>query len=107
MSSSLNFNEPSTWYDTASDSDKDLFKTWVRDALKGGEVNVTFFKADGTIRDMRCTLEEASLPKIEVKEGTSTRKRSEDALAVFDLDKNEWRSFRFDKIKEVRYTLGN
>ena len=106
MSSSLNFNSPSTWYDTASDEDKTLFKTWVKDVLKIGEVNVTFTKSDGTIREMRCTLEESVLPKVEVKEGASTKKRSDDALAVFDLEKKEWRSFRFDSVKEIKFQLG-
>ena len=107
MSSSLDFNNPIGWYEECDENEKKLFREWLRGLLKDGEVNVTFFKADGTIREMRCTLEETQLPKIEVKEGATPRKRSEDALAVFDLDKNEWRSFRYDKIKEVRHTLGH
>jgi len=109
MSSNLDFNNPISWYDESEDREKLLFKEWLQGLLKDGEVNVTFFKADGTIREMRCTLESSLLPKVdfEPKEGATPRKRSDEALAVFDLDKNEWRSFRFDKIKEVRYTLGN
>jgi hypothetical protein len=30
-----------------------------------------------------------------------------DALAVFDIEKNDWRSFRWDSVKSIKFTLGD
>lgn len=59
--------------------------------------NVTFEKIDGTVRDMRCTL----IPSYILTEQTKThvpRKQNDEVLAVWDLDKNSWRSFRLDSV---------
>tara|TARA_Y100001949_G_scaffold91778_1_gene77636 strand:- start:28 stop:276 length:249 start_codon:yes stop_codon:yes gene_type:complete len=64
--------------------------------LKGGNVQVTFKKIDGDIRKMLCTLQEDVIPKT-----TGKKKENKDVLAVWDLGKNAWRSFRLDSIKKV------
>lgn len=61
---------------------------------------ITFTKSDGSIREMLCTLAESKiptdkLPKTKSEEGSST---IGSAVRVFDLDKQEWRSFRFDSV---------
>jgi hypothetical protein len=61
---------------------------------------VVFKKADGSIREMQCTLAEYLLPETK---GTG-RKSSKDVLVVFDLEKEEWRSFRTDSVIEVFLT---
>lgn len=67
-----------------------------------GEVKVTFTKADGTNREMRCSLNSELLPVREVKDDESKpRKKSVDTVAVYDLDKLDWCSFRWDSIIEV------
>jgi len=74
-------------------------KAEVRSALHSGEIQIEFEKADGSIRKLRGTLDLDNLiseeyhPKNEVE-----RKKSPDVQVVFDLDKNEWRSFRWDKL---------
>lgn len=70
---------------------------YIRTALTEGVIEVKFLKKDGTERDMKCTLQAAFLP---VQESTSeTRKtQSEDSIAVWDIEKNAWRSFRFDSV---------
>lgn len=74
-------------------------KAEVRSALHSGEVQIEFEKVDGSIRKLRGTLDLDNLiseeyhPKNEVE-----RKKSPDVQVVFDLDKNEWRSFRWDKL---------
>lgn len=76
-------------------------KTELIEKLKTSEVTVSFKKKDGTIRDMKCTLMESKIPKNEVantSDVTKQRKKNEEVLAVFDLEKNEWRSFRWDSL---------
>ena len=69
--------------------------------LKKMEANVTFTKSNGEVRVMRCTLKEDVVPAPKVS--PSARKVSPDVLAVWDLEKSEWRSFRYDKITDVKY----
>ena len=81
---------------------------WLKDVLYLGSATVTFTKVDGTERVMKCTLEPAELPPIvPLAEGKTPRKEttSTKALRVFDLEKQEWRSFRFDRLKKVSATL--
>lgn len=77
-------------------------KSALKELLHAGEVRVMFLKADGSLREMRATLDLDNLineeyhPKNEVE-----RKKNPDVQVVFDLDKNEWRSFRWDKLVAV------
>ena len=68
------------------------------DALRSGTINVTFTKKDGTNRNMRCTLLEDMVPSDAWPTGESKRKASDDVIAVFDLEKDDWRSFRVDAV---------
>lgn len=74
-------------------------QTFLKEALTDGTMLVTFTKKDGTERKMRCTLQEAY--KQEPKESTSTRSVPTTSLAVYDLDVQGWRSFRWDSILSV------
>jgi len=65
--------------------------------LKSGSVQVTFKKIDGDMRKMLCTLQEDVIPKI-----TGKKKENKDVLAVWDLGKKDWRSFRIDSVKGVK-----
>lgn len=68
-------------------------------SLKAGEVNVTFTKVDGTVRNMRCTLKEDILPaQIDLEETIQKRKVNDAVLAVWDLDNAGWRSFRKESV---------
>lgn len=70
--------------------------------FKRETVNIEFTKNDGTTRAMKCTLMPEMLPvQIELEELVNTRKDNPDILAVFDLDKSEWRSFRWDRLLSV------
>jgi hypothetical protein len=89
------------------------FKTWLKDILHdehSKNLCVVFTKKDGTAREMFCTLVEGRIPadkqpKTTESTGTTARPFSDDALRVFDTDKQEWRSFRWDSVKEVRFEL--
>lgn len=79
-------------------------RTWLVGLLKTDLVTVRFEKKDGTIREMHCTLMERKIPEEKTPNGKG-KKQSLDALAVFDIEKQEWRSFRFDSIKQVEWSV--
>ena len=110
---------PGTQYQEADDAGKELMREWIRGLLHTNEITVTFTKADGTDREMLCTLNGTKIPLKPLAPTTSTApvdgivreskkpKKAPDphSLRVFDLEKQEWRSFRFDRLKKVTATL--
>ncbi|NBO70794.1 MAG: DUF2693 domain-containing protein [Bacteroidetes bacterium] len=77
-----------------------------RDGLKAtlatGEATVEFTKANGQHRVMRCTLQEGVVPVYSEK-GTERKPPSGEVLVVWDLEKSEWRSFRYNSVTSVRF----
>lgn len=71
--------------------------------LKVGVLEVTFNKLNGEKRVMNCTLDPSYLPEV-ITESTSTRKVNDEVIAVWDLDNNGWRSFRYDSV--TSYIIG-
>lgn len=88
-----------------TDKDWDKFTEWLKGMLTVSEGIVTFTKSDGTERVMKCTLVPSQLPKVEIKEDAKPRKESTTSMRVFDLEKNEWRSFTIKKVKQVNFTI--
>lgn len=81
-------------------------KDWLRSVLSESEVTIVFTKKDGTNRTMVCTLSEKNHALSEYNRAKSEhisrkKEKSNDSLAVFDVEKNAWRSFRYDSIKEI------
>jgi hypothetical protein len=84
--------------------DKNKLRKWLGEHLAYGPVTVVFEKKDGTLREMRCTLKD--VPQYERKtESETTRKKNDEVMSVYDMDKSEWRSFRIDSIKEIKFDL--
>ena len=75
------------WYKTTNPEEQKIFREWLQDLLKTEIICLTFRKKDDTIREMKCTL-------------------IDDVISVFDLEKNEWRSCRYDSINQINFTLG-
>jgi hypothetical protein len=108
-------NAPGTQYQEADEANKAIMRDWVRSLLQTGTVSVTFVKADGTDREMLCTLDHNQIPETPakplpvdgiVRESKKPRKEPDPhSIRVFDLDKKEWRSFRFDRLKKVSAEL--
>jgi hypothetical protein len=68
------------------------------DALRGGICLVEFEKKDGTIREMKCTLNQNIIPIAKMpKEGVAY---SESTIRVYEPVIDEWRSFRVDSVKK-------
>ena len=103
-------NAPGTQYQEADDANKAIIRDWVRSLLQQGPVTVTFTKADGTEREMLCTLDHSQIPEAPakplpvdgiVRESKERKKPDEHSLRVFDLDLKEWRSFRYERVRKI------
>ena len=81
-------------------------KDWLIGLLKSEEyIDILFTKADGTERQMRCTLNENKIPAAFAPKSTE-RKKSDEVLPVFDIENQGWRSFRLDSVKNVQFHIG-
>ena len=107
---------PGTQYQETDDAGKVIIREWVKSLLQKSTITVTFVKADGTDREMLCTLNWDFIPSAAiipsspvdgiVKESKKPRKEPDPhSLRVFDLEKQEWRSFRFDRLKKITAEL--
>jgi hypothetical protein len=82
-------------------------REWLRGLLRERVVGVTFTKKDGTERVMQATLSEDFIPEATNSENSaSSRKKSDEALAVWDTEAQAWRSFRWDSVKQINFSLG-
>lgn len=80
-------------------------REWLKGVLRmTDQVTIVFTKVDGTERTMRCTLKEEIVVPYE-KKTDRVRAENTDTLRVWDLEKNEWRGFRLDSIRQVAFDL--
>jgi hypothetical protein len=119
-------SQPGTMYQESNETGRHIFRDWMRGLLDVSEVTVTFVKADGTLRDMRCTLNRDFIPTQPPKAEKPAKEAPVDGLRqdgflretkeatkpeeshtqkVFDLDAMAWRSFRYDRLKKVTATM--
>ena len=107
----------SEWYKDQTTEVQADFRTWLIEQLNAGPLRIKFEKADTTIREMHCTLQEGVIPDVGISEEVFTNSLEEDAeiaqvieeakrvpaapLVVWDLDQNAWRSFRLDRLREI------
>lgn len=69
----------------------------LKQALHNGIVELTFFKADGSVRVMHATLAASALPPRE--NSSAPIKESKTSQAVWDTQAGAWRSFRRDRLQ--------
>jgi hypothetical protein len=84
------------------------FKTWTLGVLHDENIKylcITFTKKDGSNRDMLCTLVESRIPTDKQPKTETTSKDSGSAVRVFDTEKQEWRSFRWESVTKVSFEL--
>ena len=112
---------PGTQYQEADDANRHVMRDWVRSLLDKQPITVTFTKADGTDRTMRCTLNGTFIPQKPpmvsitgrvdglVTESIKPRKQPKEpdpaVIKVWDLDADAWRSFRMDRLKKISAEL--
>ena len=107
---------PGTLYQESTDTEKTVIRDWVRSLLQKSSITVTFVKADGTVREMLCTLDSSRIPAMPdvtilsnstanvdgLVESKKPRKQPDPhSIRVYDLEKVEWRSFRFDRLQKI------
>ena len=119
-------SQPGTTYQESGETGRHIFRDWVRSLLNETEITVTFVKADGTLRDMRCTLDQDRIPPQPPRADKPAKEAPVDGLRqhgflgegkeatkpeeshtqkVFDLDAGAWRSFRYDRLRKVTATM--
>ena len=123
MENSMNFDETRMWqrlkneagnyYCEAAEPEREEFRKWIKNVLQTEKVTVEFTKADGSTRVMNCTLSEdhgAKYVMHENKEAPSDpaqpKKVNNDICKVWDIDQGAWRSFRWDRLKQIEFKIG-
>ena len=90
-----------------SDKEYEEFSKWIKSVLKDGTCIIEFTKKDGSLRNMKCTLNADKLPKTELIEGKKERAvTNTDNIAVYDIEAEGWRSFNVRSIKTFTFILG-
>jgi len=70
-------------------------------ALRENVCNVKFSKVNGEERDMKCTLNFDVIPEAHLpKDKNANTQNSFEVIRVFDLEKEGWRAFRIENVKE-------
>lgn len=96
---------------TPDEFDDDASKRAFLILLGKHKMHITFEKVDKTIREMNCTLIPELLPKLPetvLNESGEVvlpkeRKESTTAFKVFDIDKQEFRSIRWNSIQSFMF----
>ena len=75
-------------------------KSALEQLLKREILEINFNKKDGTPRTMICSLKHEFLPKKEISsdEPLKTKKENPNVVSVWDLEKDNFRSFRLDSV---------
>jgi len=50
---------------------------------------------------MQATLDPKNLPVVEARANVTPRKENPDVVAVYDMEKSAWRSFRIDSVTSI------
>ena len=119
----MDFEQAQTWrrlsgdagnyYCSAAEPERETFRKFVKDLLHEGKITVEFEKANGETRAMICTLSDQHGAKYKtpdeqqqvVVESTKTSNTIH-AQKVWDCEISQWRSFRWDRLKRIEFTLG-
>lgn len=88
----------------------------VNELLSSGKVEVVFTKKDGTTRIMKCSLSKEFVPEqlemallskefvpeqVDMALEEGKKKVNPDVQAVYDIEAQGWRSFRWDSVQTV------
>lgn len=79
-------------------------KEQLMEMLRNHVVEVTFLKLDGEERKMPCTLIPSLLPAVtknEILSQKKVREISDKVVAVWAIESNGFRSFRYDRVTKV------
>jgi hypothetical protein len=72
----------------------------VKQILSKGLSRITFYKLDGTLREMTCTRDTTIIPADQVRT-ESNRSESSTAVPVYDVENDGWRSFVLENLVSI------
>jgi len=81
-----------------------ITKNDLKQLLSKKILRVKFKKKDQTEREMKCTLRADIIPVYE-KKTDKVKKTNENVLAVWDLDKDGFRSFKLDSLIDYQVMM--
>ncbi len=96
--------EPANYYVHATEEEREAMRQWVKGLLREQQATIEFTKSTGETRVMNCTLSESVIPAQANK--SAERRPNPDVCVVWDTEKSEWRSFRWDRMKRIEFTIG-
>lgn len=75
----------------------------LKSIFKTNRCSISFTKKNGEHREMECTLNPDLMPNASTSlEPKRLKKENNEVLAVWDLNKNEFRSFRIDLLNSYK-----
>jgi len=74
----------------------------ILEALQDGIVDLQFKKVNGDLRNMRGTRKFDLIPEEKHPKTEDKREQNETIVVLFDLEVNDWRSFRVENLVEYR-----
>ena len=90
------------WYANQNTELQREFITWIYSELNSRIVPLSFKKADDSIRNMNCTLQEVIIDgDAGIPEDVMNKTAENHVIAVWDTDISAWRSFRLDRLINV------
>jgi hypothetical protein len=122
-------SQPGTQYQESNNKDRAVIRNWVSSMLQQGLVTVEFVKADGSTRQMQCTLNSRYIPISTIPAGDlysiennsvtlidgikrkstvtedSAESKEATAVRVYDVEAAAWRSFRYDRLRKISATV--
>jgi WYL_2, Sm-like SH3 beta-barrel fold len=90
-------------YANLDTADREIFKSWLKELLLHNTARVVFVKSDGSERRMSCTLDPQRGAVYSVNE--SKKKSNSEVCVVWDCEQRAWRSFRWDRLRSVEFSL--
>ena len=92
------------WYINASETEQEIFREWLYGVMCMHEVEIDFIKKNGEARTITCTLDEGKMLGY-VPKSNKVKAKSKESLSVYDLEKNEWRAFRYDSVTCIKFNI--
>lgn len=113
----MDINQAKMWHDLgaaqgnyylqANEQERAAMREWLTGLLENERITVTFEKADGAQRVMTCTQSAAHGAIYTVTESQKEpRAARPDVCVVWDCELNQWRSFRYDRLKRIEFSIG-
>lgn len=89
------------WYSSASAQEQQQFRDWLLNLLNSTTITVKFKKTSGELRTMLATTKVGIAPIATLQ----SLQKSTSNCTVWDVEKSDWRSFKFENIIDLDYQV--